>query len=250
LAASDALGIRLEELNRWTCCGTMFSSGADELAPHLGPLRNLIRVQQAGHDQVITLCAMCHNTLAQVNRLVRDEPDKLDELNGFMTEEPPYEGDVEAVHFLTLLARVGLDRLSARVKRPLSDMVVAPYYGCALLRPPGAGIDDAEEPQLFERLLETIGAQVVSDPMRTECCGSYLTVKHPEAVLTRAQAIVGSAERHGATAIATMCPLCAFNLKKAGTLPVYYFTELLAKALDAHYEAAPYDKRRHLEVVP
>jgi heterodisulfide reductase subunit B len=38
----------------------------------------------------------------------------------------------------------------------------------------------------------------------------------------------------------TACPLCLYNLNKStsGSLPVYYFTELLAEALGVKEEAA------------
>ena len=50
--------------------------------------------------------------------------------------------------------------------------------------------------------------------------------------------VVQYAERNGAEALITACPLCLYNLNengsglnKASKIPVYYFTELLAVAL-------------------
>ena len=49
----------------------------------------------------------------------------------------------------------------------------------------------------------------------------------------RSGAVMNSAEDQGADMVITACPLCLYNLKKnsGSSLPVYYFTELLAEAL-------------------
>ncbi len=238
-AAASRLGLELVELERWNCCGTVFSMSSGDRMHHLASLRNLVRVQESGHREVVTLCAMCHNTLRQVNDLARREDDSLATMNQFMDGEPDYRGEVEVLHFLTLLDRLGPEQLPARVERPLTGLRVAPYYGCTLLRPKGAGVDDPEDPSLMERLLEALGAEVVRDPLRVECCGAYLSVSRPEAVRVRAAAIHASARAGGAEALATMCPLCAHNLDAARPGPdepglvVFYFTQLVALALGA-----------------
>lgn len=63
-AAMAALGYELAELPRWNCCGTVYSLATDDLMRHLGPVRNLVRVQELGETRLVTLCAMCYNTLA------------------------------------------------------------------------------------------------------------------------------------------------------------------------------------------
>ena len=78
LAVSEALGINLIELPRWNCCGTVYSLASDDLMHHLAPIRNLIRVQEMGCNEVTTLCSMCYNTLEQANQLVRNDPEKLE----------------------------------------------------------------------------------------------------------------------------------------------------------------------------
>ena len=60
----------------------------------------------------------------------------------------------------------------------------------------------------------------------------YTVLEDPAASARRAGAVSESAAAHGAEMIVTACPLCKYNLEKnAGTLPVIYFTELLAEAL-------------------
>jgi heterodisulfide reductase subunit B len=211
----------------------------EERMHHLGSLRNLVRVQEAGYQEVVTMCAMCQNTLRQVNNKIRRNGESLAIMNRFMDEEPAYRGEVEVLHYLTLLDRLGSEVIAARVERPLTGLRIAPYYGCTLVRPQGAGIDDPEDPSLMERLLEALGAEVVRDAMRVECCGAYMGVSKPGTIHVRASAIHGSARSSGAEALATMCPLCAHNLDAVGpeanepALVVFYFTQLVALALGA-----------------
>ena len=55
----------------------------------------------------------------------------------------------------------------------------------------------------------------------------------------QAQKIADSAKAQGAELLITACPLCLYNLSQNtdGTLPVRYFTELLAEALGVGEDA-------------
>ena len=157
LAAVEALnllGVEYVELERWNCCGTVFSMSSGERMHHLGSLRNLVRVQQAGYPEVVTMCAMCQNTLRQVNNEVRRDADSLAMMNRFMDEEPDYDGGIEVVHYLNLLRdQVGWDALKEKIVRPLDGLKVASFYGCTLLRPEEVSIDPLHEGVLEEFLL-------------------------------------------------------------------------------------------------
>jgi heterodisulfide reductase subunit B len=109
---------------------------------------------------------------------------------------------------------------------------VAPYYGCLLLRPPAEiGLDDPDQPVILADLLAALGAEPVDFPFKCECCGSYLAVNKPDVPTALSGTIVESAAKHGAQAIVTACPLCQYNLDIKHTLPVVYFTEVIAAAL-------------------
>ena len=66
------LGYELVELNRWNCCGTVYSLASDDLIHKVAPIRNLIRVKEQGGDKVVTLCAMCYNCLLYTSPSPRD----------------------------------------------------------------------------------------------------------------------------------------------------------------------------------
>lgn len=247
--AMAALGVELLELDRWNCCGTVSSLTADDLMHQLAPIRNLIRVQEAGEERVVTLCAMCYNTLKRANLRVGQHPEELAKINAFLDEEPDYRGKVRVLHLLELLRdELGFAAIKERVVRPLTGLRVVPYYGCLLLRPREVGLDDAENPRILEDLIRALGAEPVDTPFKTQCCGSYHTTTHKEIVAKRAHRILSSASERGGEVLISSCPLCSFNLDNRqkivrelydgfAPLPVLYFTELLALALGLDLEA-------------
>jgi len=268
-AAMERLGYELAELPRWNCCGTVYSLSSDDLMRHVAPVRNFIRVQELGERRLVTLCAMCYNTLRRSARFVSTDPERLQRINAFMDEEPDYAGGVEVLHLLQLLRdEIGYEEIEARVERPLYGLKVAPYYGCMLLRPREVGIDDPDRPETMELLFEYLGAEAVDSPHKVECCGAYQTVANPEIARERVLEIVGAAARRGADLIVTSCPLCTYNLEhhqlsvpgdashvtgdKSSTrhalpvtrhvIPILYFTQLLAFALGAPGEELGFEQ--------
>ncbi len=259
LAAAEALDIELVELPRWNCCGVVPSIVADDLMRHLAPIRNLIRVQEANRDglvendyRLVTLCPMCFNVLKASNMRVKENPEDLQKLNDFMYLEEDYEGNVEVLHFYEVLEQIGWDEVKSRVKKPLEGLRVAPYYGCMLIRPKEVGIDDPEEPRIGHRLLEALGAEPVTHPFATRCCGSFQTVPEKYSVAESTYDIVTMARKHGAEALMTSCPLCAFNLdaRQKETMelhhdfqpmPVFYFSQLMALAFDLGEEKCGFE---------
>ena len=243
-AVAHELGYDLHEWERWTCCGTVFSMASDDLIHHLGPVRNLIRVQEEGSDRVVTICSMCYNTLRLSAKFFEDDEEKLVKVNDFLYDEVNYQANVRVMHLLELLRDdVGFDKVAERVKRPLKGLKVAPYYGCTLVRPSDIGIDDREQPTVMHDLLEALGAEVVDSPFKVECCGSYETVNRPEMVAEKCHRILSDAVKREADLVVTSCPLCEFNLDdgqelimsiapKFPGIPVLYFTSLVAIAFD------------------
>ncbi len=244
LCSLKELGVEVEELKRWNCCGTVYSLAADDLIHHLASIRNLVRVKEAGSDSVFTLCAMCYNTLKRVNERIKADPESLAKIHKFMDEEKvPYAGDVRVRHLLEILRDdIKFETIAKKVRRPLKNLKVANYYGCLLVRPKEIGFDDPENPTVLENLMAALGALPVDFPYKTECCASYQTVDKPDIVAERAYNIIHSAREQGAEVIAVSCPLCAFNLDhrqketsqkyaEFKKMPILYFTQLMAIAL-------------------
>jgi len=145
------------------------------------------------------------------------------------------------LHFLEVLRdRVGFDTLKEKVVNPLKGKKIGAYYGCLLLRPGKImAFDNPENPSVIEDFIRAIGAEPVIYPYRNECCGGYISLKEKEMAENMSKKVTDSAKGFGAEMLITACPLCLYNLKKNGnqTLPVYYFTELLAEALGVKEEA-------------
>jgi len=242
-AIMEALGYEMVEMEDWNCCGVVASLTDDDLMHHLAPLRSLIHVEDQGEDKVVTLCDMCCNTLKQTNLRVKENPDDLETLNLFMDKENDYNGTVNVIHFLEFLRdEIGFNVIKKKVKRPLKGIKIMPYYGCMLLRPREVAIDDAEEPTILGDLISALGAEVVDNPFKIECCGSYHTVENKELVSKRAHRITTFATERDSDAMVLSCPLCRFNLDARGKeaekifkgyrqIPVYYYTQLIAIAL-------------------
>jgi heterodisulfide reductase subunit B len=242
-AIMEKLGYEMVEMDDWNCCGVVSSLSDDDLMRHLAPLRNLIHVEDQNESRVITLCDMCTNTLKQTNLRVKEKPEDLETLNAFMDRENDYKGTVQVYHLLEFLRdEVGFANLKKMVKNPLHGMKIMPYYGCMLLRPREVAIDDAEEPTILNDLLTSIGAEVIDNPFKIECCGSYHTIEEKEIVRNRAYRITNFAIERGADALILSCPLCKFNIDIRGKeaekihagykqIPVYYYTQLISIAL-------------------
>jgi heterodisulfide reductase subunit B len=242
IAAMKALDINLIEIDRWNCCGTVYSLADDDLVHYLAPVRNLIRVKQQGLNKVVTLCSFCYNTLKRANLLMQQDQEKRKPLNDFLEEGTDYNGEVEVVHLLEVLKNdVGWKNISRQLKNPLQGLKIAAYYGCALLRPEEVAIDQVEKPTVLQELVETLGAESVDFPFSTECCGSFQIVGNPESAIRQAREIMNSALRRGAEALVVTCPLCDFNLRKVQSdlelvsdsrkVPIFYFSQLLAFSL-------------------
>lgn len=234
--SAHALGIELNEIENWQCCGGVFSSARDEIASKLPSVRALIAAYD-NKEPLVTVCSACHNVIKQTNHSMQTDKEFALRVNNYLSQEnsfTEYNGETKVMHFLELLRdEVGFDNIKQKVRNSLNGMKVAAYYGCLLLRPSSVmQMDDPENPQILENLLRTIGADPVVYPARNECCGGYIALDDADSAKNKSLAVYKSAENHGAEMIVTACPLCRYNLIKNGcTLPVVYFTELLAEAL-------------------
>ena len=244
LQTAKALGLEMAEIEEWQCCGALYPLNTDEVFPLLAPVRALAQAKADAREKMVTLCAGCYNVFKRTNKAVREDGELRRKVNGYLEEE--YMGDVDVVHYLEVLKKdVGFDVLAEKVKKKLEGKKIAPYYGCLLLKPRNEmDLDDVENPTIFEEFLKAIGAESVEYPYKTECCGSYLSMANEEIASTAVGRILKSAYKAGADAMIVACPLCKYNLEEyqkelqevtrnsEAKMPVYYFTELLAEALD------------------
>lgn len=235
------LGVELVELEDWNCCGATAYMSVDERKAAVLAARNLALAEKAGPQDLITPCSACYLVLNKTKHHLRDTP----EINAAVRAAIAagglhYDGNTAVRHPLDVLVHdIGLDVIKEKVVRPLTGLKVAPYYGCQVVRPYST-FDDAWNPTTMDRLLKTIGAEVVEYPLKTKCCGGSLTGTLPEAGLRLSYILLKEAARRGADVIATICPLCQFNLdayhdqmeRRWGPahIPTVYFTQLMGLA--------------------
>lgn len=260
VASLEALGVEVEEIERWNCCGAVHSLTADDLIHQVGPVRNLVRAKEQGADKLVTLCSMCYNTLARANQIMKNDEVKRDTINRFMDEEIDYAGEVEVVHYLSFLKEeIGWEKISQQVKVPMTELKVAPYYGCTLQRPAEVGIEPFGSYSLMTGMLEAIGATVIPFNSADKCCGSYQVLGAPKGQNGAGAAIINLAASAGVEALATSCPLCEYNLGKQQqqmiesgkiekNVPTYYFTQLLSLALGLDAEVCHFELNDQISV--
>jgi heterodisulfide reductase subunit B len=244
LAAAKAMGIELQEIEDWTCCGAMFPQVTDNIMELVAAARNLIAARDQAPDQpLVTLCPFCYNTLKRTNRVLKNDEEKRTKLCDFIECEP-YDGSIRVMHYIEVLRDVvGFDNLRGFLREDVSFFRAVPYYGCLLLRPEEEiGLDSAENPRILDNMLEALGFETLEFPHKTECCGSYLAVSSEQTVDRCVSRIAETASHCGAQALVVTCPLCFSNLEQGQIrtaaenqtfrrVPVFYFTQLLALAL-------------------
>jgi len=233
--SAEALGVTLEELPDWQCCGAVYPQAQDEIGTKLSAVRSLTSARDLGHD-LVTLCSACHHVLKRVNDDMANNEYIRTRANNYMNPEVPYAGETKVIHYLELLRDVvGFDTLKSKVVNPLKGRKIAAYYGCMLLRPSGVmQFDNPENPTILEDFIRALGATPVVYPWRNECCGGYVTMTDKELPGKMSNRILDSAFEGGADTVITACPLCRYNLDVNNSheeMPVLYFTELLAEAL-------------------
>ena len=231
--SAEALGVTLEEIENWQCCGGVFTTAQNEVATKLSSVRSLKEAADKGQP-LVTVCSACHNVVKQTNHAMQTNAAFADKVNRYMGADGGYNGEAEVYHYLEMLRDlVGFDKVKEAVVNSLKGKKIAAYYGCLLLRPNRVmRMDDPENPTIMEDLIRALGADAVVFARRNECCGGYISVESPETAKRNSNAIIENAKAAGAEMIITACPLCKYNLEKNGAdIPVVYFTELLAEAL-------------------
>lgn len=233
----NTLGIQLDEIPDWNCCGataahSIHHSAAIELAA-----RNLNLAAKMPHQDMLVPCPMCYNRLMTATSVIKAAPDKhsrskstsstpkIWDLANFFASEPVLKTVVE------------------NIKHPLTGLNVVCYYGCMASRPPEiTGAQDFENPQAMDRIVQQLGAAAIDWPYKTDCCGASQALSRRDMVLRLIKPLFDMARQVGAQAFVVSCQMCQANLDmfqktmgremgKPLSMPVYYFSELIGLAL-------------------
>jgi len=254
-AVMERLGVEIEEIPDWTCCGASAAESVDHNLSLALPARNLALAEKAmpGLD-VLVPCSACYLNLLKLQRSVLADKSVMAETNALIGGEGlAYTGKTGRVRHLldVLINDIGPEAVRRKVEKPLHGITVAPYYGCQILRPYRV-FDDPERPSSMEPILEALGAAIHPWNMGGRCCGASLMATHKEAALVSVGEILRAAsappgghdgeEAGGADVIATVCPMCQMNLDAYqgqalrtggadGAITVLYLSQLIGLAL-------------------
>jgi heterodisulfide reductase subunit B len=231
----EKLGIELEELHDWNCCGASSGHSTSYLLNHAIVGRNLAIAEKQGLD-IAAACPACYVRLKHTRHEVMEKS----ELKKQVVEAIglPYEAKYDVRHILDILCNdVGVDAIKEKVTKPLTGLKLVAYYGCFLVRPPKVvAFDDPENPQSMDKVLAALGADVRDWAGKVDCCGGSLALTKRDIVVRLVREIVEMARGVGAEALVAACPLCQMNLDDrqdfgGSPLPVFYFTELVGLAM-------------------
>ena len=241
------LGIELHELNDWNCCGATEYLTLSPLRGHALIARNLAIAerQRNGTETLVAPCSACYVNLARTDRFFREGGDFPVRVNTALAADGlHYDGGAVRVRHLleVIVDDVGLERVAALVKRPLSGLRVAPYLGCLVSRPDyDRRWDEHEQTRALDRLLAALGAEVVDYPLRTACCGGHMTQINPDTAWELIRRLVEAADHAHTDVMATVCPMCQMNVdayqgemdrhyKTRYRVPILFFTQLMGLA--------------------
>jgi len=251
-AVARELGIELQEVPGWVCCGTSPAHASSHLLAVALPIKNLSLAEYAGLTELAVPCAACFSRFKIALHETAEKPELMEKVKEVIGTN--FQNKVKILHPLEILNNIDPKVIKSVVKKNLSGMKVVCYYGCLLTRPPKAMAfsrhtagsrqpsgDDTEYPMTMDKLLDKCGATVLDWSYKTDCCGATFALTETDAVLTLTQKILENAKAVGANAIAVACPLCHANLDTRQTeietkyntqygIPILYFTQVMGLA--------------------
>ena len=246
---TQALGIELVELKKASCCGSGTFKEDSQLLEDTVNARN-IALAESLNLPLLTHCSTCQGVIGHVDERLKEcqstNPDYVNKVNGLLEKEgcSPYRGSTEVKHLLyALVTDYGLEEITQRVTKKLSELKCAAFYGCYLLRAQKSmPYDDPFQPEAMENVFRAVGATPVYYRGRTQCCGWPLSSYATNESFQMAGNHIQEALNNGADCIVTPCPLCHLNLdsrqpevekviRQKLDLPILHLPQLIALAL-------------------
>lgn len=238
------LDIELVEVPDWNCCGSIDAVYSFKPVYAITLAARNLAITKKMHMDIVTPCSACYFTLNRANKILREDERTKSKVNEALAALGfNYHGSVRVLHLADiLLSDIILQRIKEKAKIQLTNLNVASYYGCYMVRPPEiCNFDDPEHPMRLDNLVENLGASKVDYYCKTRCCGGSLGLTDEEIALKMSKDILLSAKKSGANCLVTACHLCHFNLDAKQkdiesrfdikiNLPVLYFTQLIGLA--------------------
>ena len=243
--SAEGLGIEFVEMKSAACCGAGVVSEKNPILADALNDRTFAIAEEKGLD-IVTICSTCQGILKKTECHVDSDPAYKEKINNVL-EGGGHKyagGKIKIQHFANVLAtEEGLSLLRAKVKRPLTGLKTAAFYGCYVLRPSELSLyEDPDNPTGMEEIFKILGATPVYYDSRTKCCGFPIVMMNKEASHDMAGNALIDAIDSGADCVVTGCPLCHLSLdayqpeidkmnKKGYSIPILHLPQLVALAL-------------------
>jgi len=239
-AIAPKLGLELEEVEGWNCCGASSAHSLDHVLSLALPAKILAQAEAQRMDELMVPCAACFNRLASTRTELAADASARTTVTG--TINMPYAGTTVVRNILDVLNRVLTAEAAKSFPKIFSHKVVC-YYGCLLVRPKSViHHERMEDPMEMDDLMKRIGATPLDWAMKTECCGASFSITRTDIVGHLGGKILEDAVERGAEAVIVACPMCHSNLdmrrkeieratKKKFSIPILYITQAIGIAL-------------------
>ena len=245
MKSAEVLGIEFIEMKSAACCGAGVVSEKNPLLADALNARSIAIAEEQDLD-LVTICSTCQGILKKTESHVDSDPAYKEKVNNVLEEGGHHYagGKIKIQHFANVLGtEEGLKLLRDKVKRPLTGLKTAAFYGCYVLRPSGLSLyEDPDNPTGMEEIFEILGATPVYYDSRIKCCGFPIIMMNKNASHDMAGNALIDAIDSGADCVVTGCPLCHLSLdayqpeidrmnKKGCSIPILHLPQLVALAL-------------------
>ncbi|MDH5418825.1 MAG: CoB--CoM heterodisulfide reductase iron-sulfur subunit B family protein [Candidatus Bathyarchaeota archaeon] len=252
----EKLGVKLEEMPEFNCCGLPMDPVSHEMMLLLAA-RNLC-IAEEKNMSIMALCPGCAGTLNKVNTMLKNDKKLREEINEYLKVDGlEFKGIIEVKHLIQVLNDdVGLEKITAAVKKSLKGLKVAEHNGCHVLRPKEyMGFDDPEDPKVLKALIEATGAECLDYMDEAQCCGAPTAGINDKIPLQLSREKLTHIRDVGAQALITICPFCHMMfetnqmriermLNEKFGIPTLHYPQLLGLALGLSPEELALDELR------
>ncbi len=248
LAVAKALDIELIILEEASCCGASHLQDFDDFLSLTLNARNICYAEKLGFT-MITICNTCQLNLSMTKKKLDKNKELKAKVNQKLNEVGlEYKGNVDIKHFLyALIDDIGVEEIRKRVKKPLANINIAPFYGCHNIRPSSLqsknnGNENPYVPDSIERLIDALGGNSIDYAHKNKCCGFHVELQAPKTANILSGNAMTDAMDNNADAVVTPCPLCHLRLdvqqhnisKEIGRdvkMPILHLPQMIGLAL-------------------
>lgn len=242
----ERLGVELVELKDAGCCGSMDMRITSPDVAQVLSGRILALAEATGAYKLFTICNTCaFNLVDAAAKYNRDEKER-GSLNKVLKEYgKTYKGTVDVITLPWLLIRlVGYAAVRDALRKNISGLKIAPFYGCHMTRPKTHyGFENPMKPTSIDILIkEFLNGETVDYQSKALCCGFHTLLTEERVSYLSIGHVLKNAVDNGADCVVTPCTQCMVALdvyqgeavkevKGQFEIPVLHLSQLVGLAI-------------------